>query len=169
MFRCHVGQAEAARRHLQTYTRRWCEATLDACSWVGAGVRVARQGSGVGEAERGHAMKGILAEHWGRSGARAQQGQIGRMAFGGCPQPSLSLPRGMDAGWCGMRDTMSSATQAQGETHERQSQHGPFSKGTARDRLQERTFCSVFPLDRGFVCFSGFVSASFLLPKGTAR
>lgn len=58
-----MGQAEAAGWHLQPYTQGWCGATLDECSWVGAGVGVARQGSGVGEAKHGHAMKGILAEH----------------------------------------------------------------------------------------------------------
>lgn len=62
-FRCHVGQAEAAGQHLQTYTRGWCGANLDGCPWLEAGVRVARQGSSVGEAEHGDTMKGVLAEH----------------------------------------------------------------------------------------------------------
>lgn len=52
----------------------------------------------------------------------------------------------------GERHPMASATQAQGETHEGQSQQGPFSKGTARDRLQRRIFCPFLPLGRGFVC-----------------
>lgn len=52
----------------------------------------------------------------------------------------------------GERHPMASATQAQGEIHEGQSQQGPFSKGTARDRLQRRIFCPFLPLGRGFVC-----------------
>lgn len=76
-------------------------------------------------------------------------GRVGRMTFGGCPPPShagrsgnhvrahLSAPRLRTE----REDPMSSANQVQGET-----------LGTARDRLQGRTFCSFLPLGRSFIC-----------------
>lgn len=94
-FRCDVGQAEAAGQHLQTESGRPDRAVvLEKPSVVApwkAFQESVREGGGGSE-------------------------RVGRMTFGGCPQPLLLLPGGTEAGWCGMRQPQLSHVGRSGES-----------------------------------------------------